>query len=73
MMFKIHLFKQQSILIYHYNNKINMLSIYINFRDLKFLQERQNIKCKKLEQVCQEKEFLYSSKIQNLLEQNMVN
>lgn len=50
-----------------------MFLININFRDLKFLQERQNRKCKKLEQVCQEKEFLYSTQIQSLLEQNKVN
>ncbi|KAE9533792.1 hypothetical protein AGLY_008871 [Aphis glycines] len=39
-------------------------------KDLKFLQERQKRKCEKLEQVCREKEALYSVQIQNLQEQN---
>lgn len=45
---------------------------YMDFRDLKFLQERQKRKCEKLEQVCREKEALYSVQIQNLQEQNKV-
>jgi len=45
----------------------------MDFRDLKFLQERQKRKCEKLEQVCREKESLYSIQIQNLQEQNKVN
>lgn len=44
----------------------------MNFRDLKFLQDRQKRKCEKLEQVCREKESIYSVQIQNLLEQNKV-
>lgn len=44
----------------------------MNFRDLKVLQERQKKKCEKLEQVCREKEFLFSSQIQNLQAQNKV-
>lgn len=44
----------------------------INFRDLKFLQERQKRKCEKMEQVCREKESLYSKQIQSLQEQNKV-
>jgi len=44
----------------------------VNFRDLKFLQERQKRKCEKLEQDCREKESLYSIQIQNLQEQNKV-
>ncbi|KAL5238755.1 hypothetical protein ACI65C_006165 [Semiaphis heraclei] len=39
-------------------------------KDLKFLQERQKRKCEKLEQVCREKESLYSIQIQSLQEQN---
>lgn len=49
-----------------------MYIIIINCRDLKFLQERQKKKCEKLEQVCREKESLYSAQIQNLQEQNKV-
>jgi len=45
----------------------------MDFRDLKFLQERQKRKCEKLEQDCREKESLYSIQIQNLQEQNKVN
>lgn len=44
----------------------------MDFRDLKFLQERQKRKCEKLEQVCREKESLYSIQIQSLQEQNKV-
>lgn len=44
----------------------------MHFRDLKFLQERQKRKCEKLEQVCREKESLYSSQILSLQEQNKV-
>lgn len=44
----------------------------MHFRDLKFLQERQKRKCEKLEQVCREKESLFSAQIQNLQEQNKV-
>lgn len=49
-----------------------MYLINIHFRDLKFLQERQKKKCEKLENVCREKESLYSAQIQKLQEQNKV-
>lgn len=51
---------------------MNAYLIYIYCRDLKFLQERQKRKCEKLEQVCREKESLYSTQIQSLQEQNKV-
>jgi hypothetical protein len=46
--------------------------LFVHYRDLKFLQERQKRKCEKLEQVCREKESLYAVQIQSLQEQNKV-
>lgn len=58
---------------YSNNNLMNMTClIKINFRDLKFLQERQKRKCEKLEQDCREKESLYLAQIQNRQDHNKV-
>lgn len=54
------------------SNQTAMCLIKMIFRDLKFLQERQKRKCEKLEQVCREKEALFSSQIQDLQKQNKV-
>lgn len=45
----------------------------MNYRDLKFLQERQKRKCEKLEQTCREKESLYFAQLQSIQDQNRVN